>query len=74
MRSEELSQSHPHPLIYRKSELSKLLGVSPIWLHREVAAGRFPAPKQLSRRSVGWLSTDVERWLSELQSAVKAAH
>lgn len=72
MQSQTDHLERVRPLVYRKADLTQLLGVSPMWLHREVQAGRFPAPKQLSRRSVGWLSADVERWLAERPSTVSA--
>jgi len=50
--------------VYRNAELCEMLGVSHMWIHREVEAGRFPRPIRLSVRSVGWLASEVNAWLS----------
>lgn len=61
------------PRVLRKADLAKSLGVSKIWLERETHAGRFPKPIQLSTRSVGWLSTDIDKWLAAKAAARDAA-
>jgi prophage regulatory protein len=33
-------------------------------LYREIAAGRFPKPYQLSRGRVGWLRSEVAAWMA----------
>lgn len=56
--------------------LLKLLGVldatglSKTGLYKHIRAGEFPAPVQLSARSVAWRSDEVERWV---ESRPKAA-
>lgn len=50
-------------VILRKDELARNLGVSRSWLERASKDGRFPKPIQLSAKSVGWLSTEVDAWL-----------
>jgi prophage regulatory protein len=42
------------------------LGRSSIW--KMVKEGHFPAPRRLSRRSVGWLELDIEQWLRSRRS------
>ena len=34
-----------------------------------MADGRFPRPIKLGRRSVGWRTAEIERWLDEMQEA-----
>ena len=50
-------------VILRKDDLVRTLGVSRSWLDRAAKEGRFPKPVQLSARSVGWLSSEVDAWL-----------
>ncbi|MFG1342101.1 helix-turn-helix transcriptional regulator [Xanthobacter autotrophicus] len=58
-----LQQAPEDHTIIRKAPLAKRLGVSRAWLERAAKDGRFPKPIQLSARSVGWLSTEVDAWL-----------
>ena len=40
-------------------------------LYSEISAGRFPRPIQLTARNVGWLETDVDRWIQERVQAAR---
>lgn len=59
-------------VIIRKDELARSLGVSRSWLERAARNGRFPKPIQLSAKSVGWLSTEVDAWLKDRAAAREA--
>lgn len=49
-----------------KSELAKLLGVSTRTIYRWWNSGYLPEPsKTVSGRCVGWVSTQIERWLKD---------
>ncbi|WP_461382562.1 helix-turn-helix transcriptional regulator [Devosia indica] len=50
-----------HPI----SEVLKITGLSRRTIYREVSAGRFPRPVQLSSRRVGWRSAEVQDWLDK---------
>jgi excisionase family DNA binding protein len=45
-----------------KSEVAKLLGISPRSLYRLVADGKFPAPIKLGQLS-RWRQSDVQQWI-----------
>jgi prophage regulatory protein len=45
-------------------------GLSRSALYAQVAAGRFPKPVPIGERAVGWLSSEVESWIT---ARVKAA-
>lgn len=59
--------------IYRMHELHELLGVSEMWIHREMKAGRFPRPIRLSARSVGWTGDEVNEWITARRAERDAA-
>ena len=41
---------------------AKLAGVSTTTLRREMYEGRFPRPRQISRRRIGWDANEVKAW------------
>jgi len=47
------------PEVKRKTALS---GSS---IYRKIAAGEFPAPIKLSKRSSGWVASEVDSWIEE---------
>lgn len=53
----------PLPQILRMPSVLKLTGLSRVTIWRLTKAGTFPAPVRLSKRAVGWRSTDVEEWV-----------
>lgn len=54
--------------IVRQREVTELTGLTVGSMHREIRAGRFPAPFKLSSnpkgRAVGWNRQDIEDWLA----------
>ena len=54
-----------HPI----GEASKITGLSRRTIYREINAGRFPRPVQLSARRVGWRDTELQVWLETRKSA-----
>ena len=57
--------------IYRLKELKEILGVGKSTIYYWIKEGKFPRPIHLGQRCVGWLSSDIERWLNEKKSEVK---
>jgi prophage regulatory protein len=53
------------PLIYRKSTVLAKFGISETTLRRWMSSERFPRPRQLGPRAVGWVATEVDNWLEE---------
>jgi prophage regulatory protein len=58
-----------NPEVIRLPEALKRTGVSrSTWL-AGCKAGRYPRPIKLSERAVGWLASDIERFLAERVAA-----
>ena len=55
--------------IVRKSELFSKLKLSDATIWRLEKAGKFPKRIKLGGNSVGWLSSEVETWLSKKSAA-----
>ena len=55
----------PAPSILRIKQVEARCGIRRSTIYLWVKNGRFPAPVQLgSCRAVGWVSTEIDRWLS----------
>jgi prophage regulatory protein len=50
------------PIYYDREQVAAAVGLSVTLIEAEVRAGRFPAPRQLSARRVGWLRREIEEW------------
>ena len=48
----------------RLPEVLKRTGLSSWTLNRMEKAGEFPMRRKLGRRSVGWLASDVDKWVA----------
>ena len=57
------------PQILRRKQLETRLGLSRSSIYQMMADGKFPYPIKLGNRSVGWISSDIEKWLEDLQVA-----
>ena len=53
------------PLIYRKNIVLAKFGISETTLRRWMSSERFPRPRQLGPRAVGWVAAEVDSWLEE---------
>lgn len=49
-------------LYYEKSELTTVTTLSETTIEEEIRQGRFPRPRQLAGRRVGWLADEVVEW------------
>ena len=49
--------------ILRRREVEALVGLTRSTIYGMMSAGKFPRPRRLGRRSVGWLSDDIAAWL-----------
>ena len=49
--------------IKRLQQVTAHVGLSKATVYKMIAAGNFPAPKQLGARSVGWLESDIQAWI-----------
>lgn len=52
------------PRVIRLTEVRKIVGLAPSTIWKMVGNGRFPSPRRLGPRSVGWLSTDLDVWIT----------
>ena len=50
------------PLYLELPLVSVLVSLAVTTIQREVREGKFPAPRQLSGRRVGWLVRELEEW------------
>jgi len=51
--------------ILSREQLLDMLGISAPTLWREVQAGRFPSPVQISQRRSGYRESEVRQWLAD---------
>ena len=52
--------------ILRFQEVTELTGLSRSTIWRKEREGKFPTRKQLGLNSVGWLESDIQRWVEKL--------
>jgi prophage regulatory protein len=60
------------PLIYRRDIVLAKFGISETTLRRWMSCERFPRPRQLGPRAVGWVAAEVDTWLEERPVAAGA--
>jgi prophage regulatory protein len=49
--------------IMRADEVVATVGAAKSTIYMWIRAGKFPRPKKIGPRRVGWLTSDVEAWL-----------
>lgn len=52
--------------ILRRRGVEARTGLSRSTIYERVRAGTFPAPVALGAKAVGWLESDIERWIGDL--------
>jgi len=52
-------------VILRLPQVTVKVGLSRSSIYAAIAAGRFPEPISLGPRSVGWLGSEIDTWLSD---------
>lgn len=57
--------------IMRLPEVIKMTGLSRSTIYLRMSKGHFPRSISLGERAVGWLETDIERWLDKCVAASK---
>jgi prophage regulatory protein len=50
--------------ILREPEVKQRTGKSRAQRWRDIRDGRFPAPVELGRNSIGWFEDEIEAWLA----------
>ena len=51
--------------IIRRKEVEARIGLACSTIYAMMAYGEFPRPIKIGRRAVGWLSSDIDNWLSD---------
>ena len=71
MKTEHKHHSHDPIKIVRHARVCEKISVSGAKLFDMVARGQFPKPFPLvpGGRAVGWLESDVDRWILERRAA-----
>jgi prophage regulatory protein len=64
---------HDFPVIVRKSETSRRVGLSVRQLERLEAAGKFPRRIRISANSSGWVESEIRKWI-ECRIAASGQH
>lgn len=49
--------------ILRLKDLQRRIPLSRSAIYAKISAGEFPSPVALGPRAVGWLSTDIDKWI-----------
>jgi prophage regulatory protein len=60
--------------ILRRKQVESRIGLSRSTLYDRIRAGTFPAPVSLGGKSVGWIESEVDAWLTaQIEKSRKAA-
>ena len=51
--------------ILRLPSVKAVTGLSRSTIYSRIAEGRFPAPIALGGRAIGWLESEIQRWIEE---------
>ena len=54
--------------LIRKPELKQKIGLSESTIWRLEKSGQFPKRKQITSRLVGWLRSDVDKWIESREA------
>lgn len=54
------------PIIMNIAKVAEVTSVSVTTLERMTREGKFPRPRKISDKRVGWLVTDVVNWANDL--------
>ncbi len=49
--------------VLRAGEVQRITGLSRTTLWRQEREGKFPGRRKLGKRSVGWMASEIARWL-----------
>lgn len=59
--------------IERVPDVKTRTGLSRATVYRLMDEGQFPKPIKLGARAVGWLSTDIDKWIAARAEASRKA-
>lgn len=52
--------------ILRRNEVENITGLSRSTIYDKIKKGVFPRPIKLGERSVGWVSSDIQKWIQDM--------
>lgn len=52
------------PRLIRRKEVLSRVGLSQTTMYEQIRAGQFPKPIPIGQKSVAWLETEIEAWVS----------
>jgi len=55
--------------LLRRSEVEAKTGIKRAHIYNLMKEGKFPRPRRLGKRAVGWSSTEIEQWIADRPSA-----
>jgi prophage regulatory protein len=58
------TQVQTAPSILRRKQVEARTGLALSTIYQHVRAGTFPAPINICAKSVGWIETEVDEWLT----------
>ncbi|OCG07404.1 hypothetical protein A9G15_09345 [Gilliamella apis] len=61
-------------VIFKLKTVCDITTLSKATIYREIKQGKFPAPIQLTDRSVGWLMSEIEEWINKKAKNRKGYH
>jgi prophage regulatory protein len=53
-----------HERFLRWPQVRDRVPLSKSTIHRKVKSGEFPQPRQLGKRSIGWVESEVTAWIA----------
>lgn len=59
--------------IIKLSDVNRITGLSNSSIYRLASQNKFPKPIKLSKRSSGWLKSEIEHWLEKRIEASRLA-
>jgi prophage regulatory protein len=65
--NENAPESHPPGGLtcLRMAEVRRKTGLGETCIRKAIAEGTFPAPFKIGARAVGWLESDIDRWITD---------
>jgi len=69
-----MSATNQSTSILRLKDLQRRIPLSRSAIYAKISAGEFPAPIALGPRAIGWLSTDIHKWIESRPNMRPTAH
>lgn len=67
---EDVMETQPISSVFRIKTVMDVTGLGRSTIYLWVSEGKFPKPRKLGVRAVGWRAEEVFQWLSEREVAV----